>query len=315
MSITLLKSLKKDISIKNMVHRSVAGFEKARSHAVVHASDLLKTEFCPREWWLLDQTKVEKRDEFIGTALRITFSHGRDMEFRFRNEWLRDSIVGMWKCGVCGNDYGKLSKAPTVNCSKCGWGHQWEYDEVRFTSKISGISGGVDGLVDVGETKLRLLELKSMDKDMFKELKAPLAEHKFRTALYLKLASESEYAGRINTNVAHVLYVSKSFGFKDESLSEAGIKDAAFSPFKEYTVDRDDNLVAPQVARSTVLHKIRVNPKLGAPCGICKSGLEKRAQQCATIKDCFSGKFQSTITWLEDGAVRHPGKKLLNDVE
>jgi hypothetical protein len=157
-----------------------------------------------------------------------------------------------------------------------------------------------------------MTELKTMAPDMFKELVAPLAEHKIRTALYLKLISKSvlPHAERVNQNEARVLYVMKSFGVKDPSLKEMGLKDSGFSPFKEYTVQRDDAILATPLARARVL-KVWRDSKQGMPCGICPNGLSKRAQSCAAVSACFSGKYPNTMTWMEEGFPKHPGKTLI----
>lgn len=311
MGLKILKAIKKERSIKHMIHERLAGWEPARPHGTIHASDLMKdVEYCPREGAFLDLGLAKKKDQFIGTALRITFDHGRSMEYNLRNNWLRDAIVGNWKCSVCGHVHEHFGKAPKVKC-KCGYS-SWEYDEIRFLSPSSGVSGGLDSLVDVGEPKLRILEIKSMDKDEFKKLEAPLAEHRFRTALYLRLAEESvqNISERVNTQSAHILYVSKSFGFKDETLKAAGIKDSPFSPFKEFIVTRDDAITQTPVAKAKVLHSWR-QTKQGMPCGVCSSGLIKRAQSCPAVGPCFSGAHPATLTWMENGKPRHPGKKVI----
>lgn len=315
MALTILKNLKRDQSIKMMIHRRLAGWEEAREHGVVHASDLMKElEFCPREWAFLDLGLCSKKDNFVGTALRITFDHGRSVEYNIRNNYLRDVMSGYWRCKVCGTRHPTFGKAPKVTCGKCNWGKGplWEYDEVSFVSPHSGISGGIDGLVDVGDSKLRILEIKTVDKDEFRKLEAPLAEHRFRTALYLRLVEESEVpeSNRINPTSASILYVSKSFGFKDESMREEGIKDAPFSPFKEFTVTRQDTLVESSVAKARVLHHWRTTQQ-GMPCGVCSNGLTKRAQQCAAIGPCWSGAYPSTLTWPDGMKVKHPGKEVV----
>ena len=310
----LFQSLKKETSLKLMVHKALAGWEKPRDPSILHASDMMRPEgeFCPREHAFLMMGVAKKKDQFIGTALRITFAHGRDIENHLRNTWLREHIVGHWRCGVCSHmsDFGR---APKVKCPKCGWGHQWTYEEVRFTSQVSGISCGIDALVDVGESKFRIVEVKTMAIDMFKKLVAPLAEHKFRTSLYSTLVAESglHFADRINTDEANILYAAKSFGVKDEDMKAAGIADSQFSPFKEFVVKRDSDIVATQVNKAIALKAWRDDPNVGLPCGVCVNGLTKRAQQCPAIARCWSGSYQASLTWMEDGKPRHPGKKIV----
>lgn len=317
MALTIIKAIKEKsaVSVKHMLHQRIAGWESPRSHETLHASDLMKDkEFCPREHAFLTMGIVKKKAEFIGTALRMTFDHGRDLEHRIRDNYLRDLVVGYWSCGVCGQQHPTFGKEPKVKCAKCGWGHQWRYVEPRFTSPYSGISGGLDLLLDVGEPKLRIVELKSMKDEDFKKLAAPLAEHNWRTRLYLRLADESDHhiSERVNTKTAHILYCTKGFGTKEAfgNLKEEGIKDAPFSPFKEFVVTRDDAQSDVQVARARALHVWKQNPTAGLPCGICHNGLTKRAQGCLAVGACWSGQYPATISWTENGAVKHPGKKV-----
>lgn len=306
----------KEVSIKHMLHRELAGWEDPRPHGTLHASSLLgDVEFCPREWAFLDMGLAKRRKEFLGTAMRITFDHGRDMERRLRNEWLRDYIIGNWECEVCGKLHPTFGKAPKGPCSSCGW-NKWGYKETRLESPVSGVSGGIDAFVDVGHPKAMILEIKSMDKDEHKKLAAPLAAHKLRTSLYLRLADETllKESGRINTQKAKILYVSKSYGFKDDSIHAAGIKDAPFSPFKEFDIERDDSLTDDALNRAKALTLWRNLPKdqpNGLPCGICPNGLGKRAQKCCAVAPCWNGHHPSTITWLEKGKPVHPGKPLI----
>lgn len=319
MALKLIKALQKEVSIKHLVHKALAGMEDPRPHSTIHASDLFKSkEFCPRERAFMDLGLAKAKPEFVGTALKMTFDHGRSMEYRFRNEWIRNLMVGYWKCGVCGNDHPSFGKAPKINCPKCGWGHQWEYDEVRPEDPESGVSGGVDGLLDVGMKSLWMFELKSMDKDEFRKLAAPLAEHRVRTALYLYLMEKSEVQDlrRVNTKQGTVVYVSKSYGFKDDSLKEARISDAPFSAIKEFVVNRDDSLFEYELGKAKALNEWRKGHKDGSmkglPCGVCHNAFTQRAQHCSAAGPCFSGGHPSIITWKsKKGGPQHPGKPIV----
>lgn len=313
MALKIIKAIKQDkqVSVKNLIHSRLAGYEAPRSNERLHASDLMKDkEFCPREHAFLRMGVAKKKAEFISTALRLTFDLGRFYESQIREVYLRDIAVGYWACGICGHTHSTFGKEPKIKCPQCGWGHKWEYQEPRLTSAISGISGGIDILIDVGEPKLRLVEIKSMDKDEFRKLEAPLAEHKWRTTLYLRLAEEDSgpISGRINCKVGHIIYVSKSFGFKDTQLKADGIKDAAFSPFKEFEIVRDDSMSLITHEKAKALKVWADDNSKGLPCGICPNGLSKRAQGCTAVTPCWSGSYPATISWYENGVIRHPGK-------
>lgn len=324
MTLKILKYLKagKEVSVKNLIHSSLSGWENPREHGVIHASDLMKEkEFCPREWAFLDLGMAKKKSEFIGTALRVTFDHGRDLETRIRNDWLRDYAVGDWECGVCGHVHESFGKAPKIKCPKCGWGHQWKYREIRFEDAETGISGGFDLLLHItNNAKLHLVELKCMAPDMLKKLLAPLAEHKFRTSLYLDLVARSNvpHADQIDVTRASILYASRSFGFKDETLKTAGIKDSPFSPFKEYIVERDSSMLETSRVKAKTLTFWRKGLKdgnqQGFPAGVCPNVMCNRAQSCSAVSPCFSGKFMGTITWSVQGSPVHAGKPLVIEV-
>jgi hypothetical protein len=143
-----------------------------------------------------------------------------------------------------------------------------------------------------GQDKLRVIEIKTMDKESFKDLVAPLAEHRLRTNLYMRCIAESDddRSSLLFTDTAYVLYVSKGgFGVKDPTIAKWGLHDS-FSPFKEYVVKRNDKdtenvLVAPR----NVL-KFRQGLS-GLPGPICTTALTDRAKECPLRKHCFSGKY------------------------
>jgi hypothetical protein len=313
MALTFLSSFKKkDVSIKLMIHQRLAGWEKARDPSTLHASDLMKgLEFCPREFALYGLTGKYPKDGFVGTAMRITYDHGKDMERRMRNDWLRDVVRGKWRCSVCGNVHNEFGAVPITKCPSCKYPNTWEYIEPNFVSASTNISGSIDLVVDVGEPLYRMVELKSMDKDLHRKLVAPLAEHNFRTSLYLRLIAESDLpeAKLINTDVAHIIYVSKSYGFADTTIAEAGIKDSAFSPFKEYKIKRNDSLTELQVAKAKTLARFKETKQV--PAGICPNGLCGRAQKCPVMSQCFSGSYPAKTTWLVNGNPAHSGKEVV----
>lgn len=286
--------------IKRLLHAHVGGYELPRPKRTIHASELTKqeVEFCPRKYRLLDEYDAKERSAHVDTAMATTYHEGRDKQARFNNEWLRDRMVGDWKCTSCGK-VEKFTTAPK-GCSNKDVKCLWVYEEVRIEDPVAGHSGGLDGLVIIkaGE-KLRLVEVKIMDKDMFKKLEAPLAEHKVRTQLYLRTIAKSKqaWAKQIDTEEASVLYIMRGFGIKDES--------GDFSPFKEYAVRRDHKGVAEYAARAHAVTLSRREPERGYPCGVCKTMMTDQARACPVAKQCFGAKHPATITWARDGKPVH----------
>lgn len=302
MGILINKKSKPTFSLKKILHENLAGWEEARPIVNIHASSLTNKDksFCPREYALLDLTKKTQKGQYIGTSLRTTFNHGKDLQRRLNEDYLKDIMIGDWHCQNCGQIKTFCTKPKESQCfTDSGINHIWVYDEPRPLSKESGVSGGVDALINIGQPKYRIYELKTMAVDQFKTLKAPLAEHRLRTNLYMRLVAESEgeMKYRVDTKIAGVLYVCKGFGIKDDTLKEMGIKDAGFTPFKEYTVTRDDKGTQELCNRAKMVKQFR-EPKGKMPEGICPTSFCKRAKNCTVISECFSGKYPAQITWV-----------------
>jgi hypothetical protein len=294
------KDLKPDRSMTFLLHNFLGGMDKSRSLSIIHASDVTKPEgFCPRYFALHDVTKTKPKDNYLSTSENVTYQMGRDLQDNVVH-WFADmgKAIGHWKCVNC-NQLHEFCKRP-FKCKHCGC-HVFKPEEVRFKSEISGTSCGVDMLITLGGPKLIPVELKTMDKDLFKELKAPLAEHRLRTNLYLRLIEESKhpFAKMIDTKTAQILYVSKGgYGCASPQLKGWGVTEA-FSPFKDYEIKRDDSATTPLVKRAKVVKDFR-DGLVGMPCGICSTALVKRALSCSKKTACFSGDYPAQFDWSSD---------------
>lgn len=304
MAISFLKKAKDmmpDRSIKFLLHKHFSGFDPARSLQVIHASELTREEgFCPRFYALADAMDFKGKDRWLTTSETVTFDMGRDLEKRVVNAFAdMGKAVCHWKCVACGHLH-QFQKRP-LKCETCGVG-TLEPREVRFESAVNGASCGVDMLLALGEPKLRPVELKTIDKEEFKALVAPKAEHRWRTNLYLRIIGESahSWANMISTESATVLYVSKGgYGCSDPALSKWGLSDK-FSPFKEYEVKRDDKATDDLALRARVVKDSR-DGLHGMPCGICPTAMSKRAAKCPLRGPCFSGDYPPEHDWTKDG--------------
>lgn len=289
---------KKKVSIIPLIHERVAGYEKARSIKIIHASEVTKDEdeaFCPRQYALMDLTKKKGKDRFISTALRITFDVGRNTQKMFNEKWLKDKMVGDWQCSSCKSER-SMCKKPKGHCGKSGIYCNWEYEEPRVTSTVTGVSCGLDALLDLDQDKLVLTEVKSMKGEDFKKLEAPLAEHRLRTQLYLDSVADSDLKDKVNSNWAIILYVSKAYGNKVAPSILGGVHDDHFSPFKEFIIKADPEAIKMYKRKALAVKKFR-EEDAGIPLGICKTTLEKRAKYCPMIKECFSGMYPGTQDW------------------
>lgn len=279
--------------VRYWLHRELVHEDPPRySPTWVHASEVTREnpEFCPREWALYDVTGRRPRGQDVMAASAVAFAMGRTYQ-GLVTEWLASRAVGNWSCVACWHRH-EFCRKPGV-CESCGGKLGFRYVEMRFTSRKSGISCGVDVLVDLPtRVKLTLVEVKTEKQDTFKSLVMPRAEHRVRTALYLRIISESgdAYKKAIDTTQARVLYVSKGgWGQKDPSVLKWKITgDGGWSPFKEYVVERDDVLTRPYHASAQKLHRFRSGGVV--PHGICPTQFTQRAKSCPVVGTCFSGQ-------------------------
>ena len=291
------KGMHPEHSVKYLLHQHLTGFSPGRSYKRVHASSLTKPQgFCPRMYALADVTSTPARDEWLSTSQLMTFQIGRDQE---KNIVLWFAEMGRavchWKCTHCGQT--QMFQRRPKGCPNCNGGH-FVPEEVRFTSALTGASAGVDMIAALGDPKMRPVELKTMDKDKFKDLIAPLAEHRWRTNLYLRIMAESElpWANMIDLTKASILYVSKGgFGTLDPEVKKWGLSDS-FSPFKEYVVERNDADTDDICNRAKVVKDFR-EEKVPMPHGICSSALVPRAKECPLKSVCFSGDHPPHYDW------------------
>lgn len=298
--------------IKDMLHARLGGAEPARSQKHIHSSDLTKQDnqwgeaYCPREVRLRQLLGKKRRDQFLQVATHVTFDDGRDKQKRLNEDWLVDVCWGNWYCLACGEEREMCLRPETSAGDHL---HVWQYEEPRIVDAVTGTGGGLDALIDVGKKKLRILEVKIMKADDFKELHAPLSEHRVRTRLYLRLTAGSDqpWAKKVNTKFAHILYIMRGHGCKQA--------DGRVSPFKEFVIERDDSEVQHYLGMAHALKLSRDTEDL-YPAGICPTQMCDRAKKCPVAKECFSSKYPGSITWLKNGVPLHEkGMEFITDGE
>lgn len=288
----LAKQKKPPQTLRERLHRHLASpHEDGRPMTTLHASSVTKDSpaFCPREVALMLTLKRPPKPERISTSLRVTWDIGRYVEAQVA-EWFAELglAVGDWKCLHCGTEH-KMCRRPE-HCRVPSCGHRrFKYVELRVESAKTGVSCGIDLLLSMpGADKLRVVEIKSIDKDQFKTQVAPLAEHKARTQLYLRCVAESKdpRTKLIASDYGLVLYVSKGgFGRSCPETGTWDFWDDGYSPFNEYVVERDDTAIAVYVNLAMQLRAWRTDGV--TPPRICGSSLDKRGGQCAVHGPCW----------------------------
>ena len=280
--------------IKRMLVERLNKVDIPRSKDTIHASDLTKPEYCPRREALMRKLGYTDVGRMIAHPLRITFDLGNDIQSRVNNDWLRDVMWGHWECVQCGGVV-EYSFFPTDGACYCRdvdgscLGGKWKYKEVRVHHS-TGASGSMDGFVVLSDDTLRMIEIKTIAPDTFKDLKMPLGEHRVRTSMYLQMLHDSKIPelASVNTEKASVLYVCRSFGFKQE--------DGVISPLKEFEVEREEVSAKALLSKGQAVHQAEGS---GMPCGICKDMFDKPARSCRAVKDCFSKDYMASTTWMK----------------
>jgi len=282
--IFIKKALKKKEATESLVaflDKRVSGFEPARSFKKIHMSDISKDGYCPREVALLDVTNKSRKGQYISTALQVAFDNGNALHDLCRNKWLEFDVVGSWLCPMCRNTL-LFSKKPKVKCNTCH-AKLWEYQEETFIDPLTKAQGSIDFFIDFGTGKHVMCEVKSISKDDFKELKAPLAEHRVRTNLYLELLhrSENPHISHINLSSAKVLYISKGYGAKTDF--------GKVIPFREFNVEYDFKSAQPYFEKAAKVELFRASGIM--PVGICPNSMVNRVKTCSVPQACWSGSY------------------------
>lgn len=283
-------------NITDLLLHAVGGQEKARPIYPVHASDLTREdpEFCPRRIVLHRILGTPIPPQKVPHAMRVTWDEGNDKQARMNNNYLRDYMVGRWECDRCLTvlHWGPCPDYEDHGDCTAGRSHKWRYVEPFFRHP-SGFTGSVDGVVKISADVLRLIEVKIIKSDFFRDLKAPYGEHRIRTQLYLRLVDENkEFKSHgIDTKYGHIIYIMRGHGQKNSQ--------GVISPFKEFIVQRSDKEVDRYIAMSSaasVTAKTKEALRLKTPKGICSTMMCRRASVCEVAKQCFSGEYPS-VEW------------------
>lgn len=264
-------------SLKYILHSEMAKTEPGRPYTTLHASDLTSEDFCPQAFVAARDNNLKPESTFVGTSLRATFDTGHALQDLLNTKWAVDTCIGTWQCVACGWLQSFCHRPDSCQSCDC---QEFMYVEEVF--EAFGASGSVDYILDTGDQYV-IVEVKTIVKDDFRTLKTALAEHRLRTLLYLELVANcgDERAAKIDTSYAIVLYICKGFGCKDDFASVNGLKDAPFSPFKEFLIDRDTSTVSGliKLAKSTMPGE--------APIKACLDVAEYQRKRCRYKQYCW----------------------------
>lgn len=254
-----------------------------RSVLVTHASDLTKESWCPRAAALHEASNTEPKAQYHPVGLKVTFENGDLLAEQLRAKWMGQRALGKWRCIKCNAHH--TGRKPDFNSPLCL--HLWRYEELVFEWPEYEFTGAIDLFADLDhpEGKATVVEIKTMNPEDFKSLKAPLAEHRIRTALYLALLERNKASlpFPVDTQTGIVLYISRGYGTTNPDYHNDII------PFREFTVDNRPEDIKDPLDRALVMKKFKAEKKL--PEKTCKESWTEPAKWCSAVAQCFSGKY------------------------
>jgi len=232
------------------IHKHTAGTRPARSHNVVHASDLDPArKWCAREPALLTLHKKKRPARFVPTAQRMVWGMGYKGADLLMELIPPEKVWGNWKCRSCGHEV-KYQYTPK-KCAGCGGSNKAiRYVEVFLRDPETGIVGSVDLFVDMLGNGLKVpIEIKTEGNEGFKSRVKPEFDHEWRTMLYLWLTAKTPWVQDkgLSNQEGRVVYFTKEGYINQPLIKEWGLKDWGKSAIKEYWVARNDDMIQNQI--------------------------------------------------------------------
>jgi len=259
---------------------------KDRSTNILHASDL-DSPYCPRQQYY--RYKAGRTEKVQGSFLTYTFDIGHAIEDLIREQYLKEHMYGVWQCvsragegedNICGKT--QEGGYWEGECPDCGWVN-WKYQEVEFISVEYFLHCSLDGILLLGG-EFYLLEIKSINEELFKKLYKPLDHHEWRTQVYLNCMNTPSF---INSTIGELLGpITKSYILYCAKSSGVFVEGAIF-PFKAFEVQYND--ISQEIkSRTDPFYEARNTDVY--PMRVCTSIQDKQAINCPFFSPCMVPK-------------------------
>lgn len=197
---------------------------------LTHLSSLLNV--CPREHVLARRFNISRPEPVTG-GHRIVWKFGRAVEDHVRDSLLaareRRGVYGIWKC-VCKHTSHQGYYPPAATCPRCRQGLN-HYHEIALIDPDNGVVGSPDMLL-VERGWFLPVEVKSMNKEDFDRLTAPVPDHALQVAGYWRILHVLGY--RVMPE-ARLIYVRKEFlwGGRNRVYKEFTIQPGPLAPLTD----------------------------------------------------------------------------------
>ena len=142
----LHKAVKPKQSIIGVLKQHLGGPQPGRSMKVLHASDVTKTDFCPKKWALFDLFEKDPPNDTVATAMDVTYQMGLITESLLVEHWAGDAVVGNWRCRHCGVQR-SMTTNPGGYCAGFGGQqpkkHWWQHLQIVVSAPDTGFRGAL----------------------------------------------------------------------------------------------------------------------------------------------------------------------------
>ena len=256
-------------TLKSFIDAQDGSLEQSRiASDYIHVSSLLN--FCPRRLWLAlnDNQNVI---EVPRSADRVVWAMGRAAEHHVRTQIIHalnfEQAYGRWTC-KCEQSIQTGHFPKNITCLTCN-GPLDRYIELSLFDHELRIVGNPDLILIIIGGKATIVEIKSINKREFDELKTPKASHVFQGTAYHRL-----FRGSFELEDAiAIIYVCKDYTFK--------------SPYKEFSVPYQqlDNIVERAFDEVRLFRETQSLPQR---LEVCSSMQTSTAKNCALCVNCFS---------------------------
>jgi hypothetical protein len=263
-----------DNYIKETVGRMDSTPEQSRLNhpGYTHVSSLIGV--CTRQYALAARFETQAVERVTG-GHRVMWKIGKALEYHVRTQFIkgqgRMGIYGVWRCDCKRVEH--LGMFPSRRCATCG-GEATNYGEPVLHDDDNMIVGSPDLTFLVGRYFFVPTELKSMNKDDWNALEAPLPDHICQAAMYRYLFQKKNFL--VHDNIKFV-YTTKDFKFGD--------------PYKEYQIDcTQPSIVATVASMVETARAIKVanESRVLPPRQVCRSQGNSRAKSCPVAHLCFN---------------------------
>lgn len=239
-----------------------------RDATVIHPSEMVSKDWCPRATW---HRLMGKAVPIAPVALRpnLIFETGHDTHHKWQRWATHMGILwGKWYCPACDQSVlGWSNEIQMTGCRTWNGTHLWVYKEVPLALDSHKIGGHADGIVNptgdesvllevktIGPGTMRLLDLLAehesddISSDRFSKITRPAPSHFRQTQIYLRLSEKwKEYVGPVNRAV--IVYEHKA----DQQVREFVItrNDKYTDPLFEtamdivWAIDKDREVACP----------------------------------------------------------------------